>query len=119
MIDCLVSGRLYGTPQERTSKAGKPFATCKVRAADGAGEAQFINCVCFDADACRALLALADGDSVALAGSLTPKAWTDKEGAPRVGLDLLVHRVTTAYHVQRKRQAAQLQQQELPEQEPF
>jgi glutamate dehydrogenase len=31
-------------------------------------------------DAEGRLLALGDGDSVALAGSLTPKVWTDKEG---------------------------------------
>ena len=52
---------------------------------------------------------LADGDSVALSGSLTPRAYL-KDNEPRPSLDLLVHRVSTAYHVQRKRQAAQPQE---------
>jgi single-stranded DNA-binding protein len=52
-----------------------------------------------------ALLALGDGDSVALAGSLTPKVWTDREGNSRPALDLVAHQVLTAYHVTRKRKA--------------
>lgn len=37
MIDALIAGRVYGTPAERTSKTGKPFAVAKVRAAAGDG----------------------------------------------------------------------------------
>ncbi len=78
MIDALIAGKLYGQPAERTSKTGKPFAVAKVRAAAGDGESLFVNVIAFDAGPCAALLALADGDSVALAGSITPKVWTDK-----------------------------------------
>lgn len=99
MIDALIAGTVYGKPQERTGKNGRPFVTCKLRAADGAGESHFINAVCFSDDACAALLALSDGESVALAGTLTPKPWADKTGAPRVGLDLLAHAVLSAYNV--------------------
>lgn len=61
---------------------------------------------------CTALLALAEGDSVALSGSLTPKTWTDKEGNTRPALDLVAHQVLTAYAVTRKRNAmGQAQQQ--------
>ena len=79
MIDGLVGGKLYGQPTQRTSKTGKPFAIAKVRAAGGDGEALFVNVIAFDADPCAALLAFNDGDSVALAGTLTPKAWLDRE----------------------------------------
>lgn len=103
MIDALISGKLYGQPTERTSKTGKPFALAKVRAAGGDGESLFVNVIAFDAAPCTALLALADGDSVALSGSLTPKVWTDKEGNTRPALDLVAHQVLTAYHVTRKR----------------
>ena len=107
MIDALISGKLYGQPTERTSKTGKPFALAKVRAAGGDGESLFVNVIAFDAAPCTALLALADGDSVALSGSLTPKVWTDKEGNARPGLDLVAHQVLTAYAVSRKRNAMQ------------
>ena len=105
MIDALISGKLYGQPTERTSKTGKPFALAKVRAAGGDGESLFVNVIAFDTAPCTALLALGDGDSVALTGSLTPKTWTDKEGNTRPALDLVAHQVLTTYHVTRKRTA--------------
>jgi single-stranded DNA-binding protein len=107
MIDALIAGKLYGKPKQMTGKAGKPFATAKVRAAAGEGEALFVNVIAFDASSVAALLALGDGDSVALAGSLTPKVWTDREGNSRPAVDLVAHQVLTAYHVTRKRKAVQ------------
>ena len=82
MIDGLIAGRIYGKPTERTSKTGKPFAIAKVRAATGEGESMFINVIAFDTAPCTALLALGDGDSVALTGSLTPKTWTERRATP-------------------------------------
>lgn len=107
MIDALIAGKLYGQPVEKTGKQGKPFAIAKVRAAAGDGEGLFVNVISFDADAVAALLALGDGDSVALAGSLTPKVWTDKQGNHRPAVDLVAHKLLTAYHVTRKRKAVQ------------
>jgi single-stranded DNA-binding protein len=107
MIDALIAGKVFGQPKTMTSKAGKPFATAKVRAAAGEGEALFVNVIAFDAGAVAALLAPGDGDSVALAGSLTPKVWTDREGNTRPAVDLVAHQVLTAYHVTRKRKAVQ------------
>ena len=105
MIDGLIAGRVHGQPTSRTSKNGKPFAVAKVRAAAGDGEALFVSVIAFDAAPCTALLALRDGDSVALSGTLTPKTWTDREGATRPALDLVAHQVLTSYHVARKRAA--------------
>jgi single-stranded DNA-binding protein len=107
MIDALIAGKLYGQPKQMTGKQGKPFAIAKVRAAAGEGEALFVNVITFDPDTVAALLALGDGDSVALAGSLTPKVWTDKEGNSRPAVDLVAHKLLTAYHVTRKRNAVQ------------
>ncbi len=95
MIDGLIAGKLYGAPQERTSKAGKPFVVAKVRCAAGDGESLFVNVIAFDGDVCIALLALGDGDSVAM--------WIDREGVARPALDIVAAQVLTAYHVTRKR----------------
>src|SRR5579871_4169115 len=84
MVDGLVSGKLYGTATSRTSQNGKQFVTAKVRAAVGDGEALFVNVIAFSTTAGEALLALADGDSVALAGTLTPKAYTATAGTNKV-----------------------------------
>lgn len=105
MIDALIAGKVFGRPMERTSKTGKPFAVAKVRTAGGDGESTFVSVIAFDPTPCAALLALADGDSVALSGSLSLKTWTDKDGITRPGLDLVAHQVLTPYHVTRKRRA--------------
>jgi single-stranded DNA-binding protein len=105
MIDALISGRLYGTPEQRTSKAGKLFVVAKVRAAAGNGDMLFVNVVAFDTAPCTTLLSLNDGDSVSLSGSLTPRAWTDKTGAIRSVIDLVAHQALTAYNVSKKRRA--------------
>jgi single-stranded DNA-binding protein len=117
MIDALIAGKLYGQPKQMTGKQGKPFAIAKVRAAAGEGEALFVNVITFDPATVAALLALGDGDSVALAGSLTPKVWTDKDGNSRPAVDLVAHKLLTAYHVTRKRNAVQkpLGQRQAPD----
>ena len=105
MIDGLIAGRLYGQAAERTDKAGKTFTVARVRAPSNDGENLFVNVIAFDAASCAALGALADGDSVSLAGTLTPRVWTDKQGNTRPSMDMVAHQVMSAYHVNRKRRA--------------
>lgn len=107
-IDALIQGTLHRAPQARTSQNGKRFATASVRTATRDGAAIFVSVIAFSESAVTALLALEDGDSVALAGELTPKVYTPRDGGePRPSLDLLAHRVLTEYHVARKRKAVQ------------
>lgn len=105
MIEGLVSGKLHGRPEQRTGKNGKPFTVAKVWAAASGGESVFVNVVAFSESAQAALLALEAGDAVALAGTLTPKAWTDREGAARPALDMVAAQLLTTYHLKRKRDA--------------
>jgi len=109
MMDALIAGKLHARPEQRTGANGKPFATAKLRAAagDGEGDLLFVNCIAFDYAAMAALLALDVGDALCVAGSITPKVWTDRDGNIRPALDMVVTQVLTAYHVDRKRRAAQ------------
>ena len=107
MIDVLIAGRLYSKPQSRRSKNGNAFATAKVRTPMANGESSFVNVVAFSAAARTALLALTDGDSVAISGELKASTYTDKDGAARPSLDLTAHAVLAEYHVQRKRKAVE------------
>jgi single-stranded DNA-binding protein len=75
-----------------------------VRTATGE-EALFVNVIAFEAGAVSVLLALDAGDSVAIAGSATPKVWTAKDGTVRPALDVVAAQVLTPYHVTRKRAA--------------
>ena len=111
MIDALMTGKLHGTPQQRTSKAGKPFTTAKVLATTSKGEGLIVNVLVFNESAQTALLALGPGDALALAGSIEPTAWQDKDGNTRTGLDMIVSQVLTAYHVDKRRRAVTRQDQ--------
>lgn len=105
MIDALVTGKLHTDPESRTSKNGKPYAIAKLRAAPADGEAIFVSIIAFAPEPCRTLLALQAGDSVAVSGSATPKAWIDREGEARTNLDVVASQVMTAYTATKKRKA--------------
>jgi len=105
MIDALIGGKLYGSPKQGTGKTGNTYTTAKVKAAASSGETLLCSVIAFDDKAQAALLALDDGDSVAVSGALTPKVYTDKAGDTRPALDMVAHAVLTAYHVKRKRAA--------------
>ncbi len=107
MIDGLIAGRMHGAAQQKTSKAGKPFATAKVRVAIDDGNSLFVSVVAFNEPVQNALLALGDGDAVSLAGTLKSTAWIDRDGNARPGLDLMAAQVMTTYAVTRKRRAQQ------------
>ena len=93
MIDGLVAGRLMGDASRRVDKSVRTFVVARVLARNRADEEFIVNVIAFDAAPCADLLALADGDAIALAGALTPKVWTDKQGMARPSLDLIAQRV--------------------------
>lgn len=72
-MDGLVAGKLVGEAEMREGKHASKFVVAKVRASAGDGDAVVVNVIAFAPDACAVLLAPIDGDSVSLAGSLTPK----------------------------------------------
>lgn len=93
MIDGLVAGRLMGDASRRLDKAGRSYLVARVLARNKADEEFIVNVIAFDDAPCAALLALADGDAISLAGALTPKVWTDKQGMHRPSLDMIAMRV--------------------------
>lgn len=104
MIEGLIAGHLVGLAETRQGKNDSMFALAKVKAIAGDGESLIVNVIAFAAEASAALMALDDGDAVALAGALTPKVWTDKQGNTRPALDMVATQVLTAYHAARKQQ---------------
>ena len=105
MINGLVAGKLLGPAEPRRDKAGKPFAVAKVLAASGDGETLIVNVIAFESAVCAALQALGEGEPLALAGGLSPRVWTDKQGNTRPALDMVAHRVLTAYDASNTRSA--------------
>lgn len=90
----------------REGKNASRFVVAKVKAMGGDGEAVVVNVIAFAPESCAALMALEDGDSVALAGSLTPKVWSDKQSNTRPALDMVATNVMTAYQIDQKRDAS-------------
>lgn len=107
MIEALLSGKLAGKPESLHSKSGKPYVRAKLRVPLGADETVFVRLTAFSESACAALLALDDGDAAAVAGTLKPGAWVDKDGTPRSSLDVIVGQVLSVYHLKRRRDAVQ------------
>lgn len=103
MIEGLVTGTLIGHAEERQGKHDSAFVLAKVKAQSGEGESLIVNVIAFAAEARAALVALDEGDTVAVSGALTPKVWTDKQGNTRPALDLVASQVLSVYHVDRKR----------------
>lgn len=118
-IEALILGTLHAAAENRTSKAGRPFVTAKVRAAAGDDNAVFVNVIAFSETACSALLALEAGDSLALGGTLKPGAWIDREGNARPQVDLIASVVMTAYALARKRKTVQSDHDDRPPRRGF
>jgi len=105
MIEGLITGTLVGLAEQRQGKNDTTFVLAKVKATPGEGESLIVNVIAFAPEACAALLALDEGDTLAVSGALSPKVWTDKQGNTRPALDMVASQVQTVYQVGRKRAA--------------
>lgn len=109
MLNILASGTLIADPTQRTTAAGKPFATASLRVPCEDSDAMMVSVITFAAEAVAALLALAKGDSCAIAGRAKLNSW-EKDGEQKHGLSVVAERVMTAYQLdkQRKRASAEI-----------
>jgi single-stranded DNA-binding protein len=114
MIDVLIRGRLVADPERKLTKAGKDYATARLSVTDREGGEHVVLATAFDDGAVSAMLALAKGDALAVAGELSAGVWTPEGKEPRPSLRVLVHRVMTPYAVQRRREAASGTRRERP-----
>ena len=104
MIDALVVGTLFGQAEMRQGKNATEFAVAKVKATPDDGDTIIVNVIVFSKVACDVLMALDDGDTLALSGHITPRVWSDKQGNTRPSLDMVALQVMTAYQLTEKRE---------------
>lgn len=107
MIEALVAGKLVGKPEARTAKSGRTFVQARLRVPAGGEEVIFARLTAFSDTAGAALLALDDGDAVAVAGSVKLGAWVDRDGNAKPNVNMVVSQVLTVYHLKRRREAVQ------------
>lgn len=107
MIDALIQGKLLKAPEARQTKAGKPYATARVRVpTTDPAVTIFASVVAFDPEAVAALLALDAGDAVSVAGPLKIGVWMDGQGNAKPQADIVADRVLSVYAIRKQRAAA-------------
>jgi single-strand DNA-binding protein len=92
----LVSGTLFRSPENRVSKAGKPFATATLLVKDGEDRA-FWNVVAFSVSAITELSRLREGEKLSVQGRLQIGEY-EKDGEKRVSLGILADHVLALRH---------------------
>lgn len=101
MIAALINGSLFRACEQRTSKAGKLYATGVVRVKDGDGSL-FIRITAFGETAQTELLRLQDGDALACQGNLKAQIYSGSS-EPRISLNLMVDSVLALRPVPKER----------------
>lgn len=89
MIRALVTGSLYGEPVLRTSQAGRPFCTAKLKADGKDGAAVWCSLIAFGEQADR-LATFKANATLSVSGRAELQAWANKQSEPTAGLSLVV-----------------------------
>jgi single-stranded DNA-binding protein len=100
----IVTGPLFRAPEQRTSKAGKPFVTATIRAKDGEA-LQWWRVTAFSESGQAEIMRLADGDGVSVQGSFKAEMHTPEGGEPRVSLSIIADRVLALRQPPKERKA--------------
>jgi single-stranded DNA-binding protein len=87
-IEAAMFGMLGKDAETKTSAAGKPYLRLNIRTGDG-DAAQWINAMCFDAEAIALAERLHKGARVYIEGTIKVDEWTGADGAKRHGLSLM------------------------------
>jgi single-stranded DNA-binding protein len=98
----LVSGSLFRPPEQRTSKAGKPFTTATIRAKDGEAS-QWWKVVAFSESAQAELSRLSDGDALSIQGALKVETY-ERDGATKLSLSVIAEHVIALRQPPRQRE---------------
>ena len=94
MIRVLTTGTLFADPAARTSQAGKPFTTAKLKADGKDGTAVWVSIVAF-AEVAERLATLKAGPALAVSGRAELSAYLNKSGEPAAGLSVVIDELAT------------------------
>lgn len=106
----LLTGALFHAPEQRISKAGKPFVTATVRVKDGEA-AQWFRVSAFSESAQAELMRLGDGDALAVQGAIKAELYTPGGGEPRISLSIVADQVLTLRQPPRTKKAPRPKQE--------
>jgi single-stranded DNA-binding protein len=112
MAHVLISGTLFREAEQRTSKAGKPFATATVKAKDGE-TAQWWKVLAFSETVQAELMRLTDGDALSVQGVLKAELY-EKDGATKLSLSVVADHVLALRQPPKPRRERESTKQETP-----
>jgi hypothetical protein len=92
MIAALVTGSLFRAPEQRTSKAGRPFVTATIKAKDG-DALQFWRLTVFSQSAQDELMRLGEGDALSAQGAMKAELYRPEGGEPKLSLSMVADHV--------------------------
>jgi single-stranded DNA-binding protein len=100
----LITGQLFKAPEQRTSRAGRPFITATIKSSskDGA-EVQWWRVTAFSDSAQAELMRLGEGDVVSVQGPMKAELYTPEGGEPRVSLSIVADHVLALRQPPRER----------------
>jgi single-stranded DNA-binding protein len=101
----IVTGSLFRAPEQRTSKAGKPFVTATIRAKEGEAS-QWWKVVTFSETSQAELMRLGDGDAVCVQGAFKAELYQPEGGEPRISLSIVADRVLALRQPPKERKSA-------------
>jgi Single-strand binding protein family len=104
MIAALVTGSLFRAPEQRTSKAGRPFVTATIKAKDGDGFL-FVRLVVFSESASAELMRLSDGESLSAQGSFKAEIYRPEGGEPKLSLSIVADKILALRQPPKEREA--------------
>jgi single-stranded DNA-binding protein len=105
MLSVLASGTLVSKPRQRIGNSGKPFATAQARIPSDGEASVLLSIIAFRDTAMQALLALDQGDAVALVGRGKLTCW-QTNGGERHGLSVVAEQVLSVYQLEKRRSAS-------------
>jgi single-stranded DNA-binding protein len=100
----IVTGSLFRAPEQRTSKAGKPFVTATIRAKDGEAS-QWWRVTVFSESAQAELMRLGDGDALSVQGAMKVELFTPDGGATKLSLSIVADHVLALRQPPKERKA--------------
>jgi single-stranded DNA-binding protein len=84
-VFALVTGTIFRAPLQKTSKAGKPYTVCTVKAgSDDSASGDFWSVLIFSESAQLEMLRLEIGDAVAIRGKLEIKTYVANDGTTKI-----------------------------------
>jgi len=81
----LITGVIFRAPIQKTSKAGKPFTVCTVKAGSDDTGGDFWSVLIFSESAQLEMLRLEGGDAVSVRGKMELKTYTANDGTTKIG----------------------------------